>query len=226
MKTAPDFRREPIFRGGDPISPVGFVAIPLCLGDSGRVKEGEILRSRLSGRTKLVGVVASPSLCPALSTLQPPCQVPSAPSAPFVQPMGSTTRPHRLIPEKTEAPDQRGLLGGSFLGSGGCCWIYPCPGDEEGFSKTRSLRISVEGRMKQFGWPESPPRVCCFEVLSTTASPVPTLTPSRGKPLYRGFLPRGSGPRAACTGKSSFRSYKCARPYLAFLQSAPRTGRL
>ena len=46
MKTAPDFRREPIFRGGGPISPVGFVAVPLCLGESGRVKEGEISRSR------------------------------------------------------------------------------------------------------------------------------------------------------------------------------------
>jgi hypothetical protein len=31
--------------------------------------------------------------------------------------------------------------------------IYPCPGDEEGLSKKRSLRISVVGWMKRLaGW--------------------------------------------------------------------------
>ena len=60
MKTAPVLRREPKFRGGGPISPVGFVAVPLCLGGSGRVLEGEISRSLKSGRTKLVGVAPPP----------------------------------------------------------------------------------------------------------------------------------------------------------------------
>jgi hypothetical protein len=77
----------------------------------------------------------------------------------------ATAVPDRFIPGPGDRPDKkmmppgarRGGLRGEVPGSGWLGgWIYPCQGDQEGFSKTRSLRISK--RMVFVGWMEPPPR--------------------------------------------------------------------
>src|SRR3954465_2942396 len=152
MKTAPDFRREPIFRGGDPISPVGFVAVPLCLGESGRVKEGEISRSRYQVGQSWLGW-RLPRVVPCLPLLQQPCPIFSSADSDLAG------RPKHAL--KNEAPGKGAQGGGSSVLDGNLGGSTPVQGMRKGFQGRDRLGspLRMDGTV---GWMETPPRLRRF----------------------------------------------------------------